>query len=120
MTRFSSLTVCSSSTRVEATSFLIVAMSAVTSLILAVVGFVPGLALASVLFEVTTYYAHLSAFEVIAGQEIRRGDLVGKSGGTGRTTGPHLHYEVRILNTPVNPSKYLRFTYAQQVASGAM
>ena len=54
-----------------------------------------------------TYYAHLSRFDVIAGQEIRRGDLVGKSGGTGRTTGPHLHYEVRIAGTPVNPYPYL-------------
>jgi|SRR5947209_6615723 len=54
-----------------------------------------------------TYYAHLSQFEVIAGQEIRRGALVGKSGGTGRTTGPHLHYEVRLAGTPVNPYTYL-------------
>ncbi|MGI8744878.1 MAG: M23 family metallopeptidase [Bryobacteraceae bacterium] len=54
-----------------------------------------------------TYYAHLSQFEVIPGQEIRRGDLVGKSGGTGHATGPHLHYEVRIGGTPVNPYPYL-------------
>lgn len=54
-----------------------------------------------------TYYAHLSQFEVISGQEVRRGDVVGKSGGTGRTTGPHLHYEVRIGGTPVNPYPYL-------------
>ena len=54
-----------------------------------------------------TYYAHLSRFEVISGQEIRRGDIVGKSGSTGRTTAPHLHYEVRIGGTPVNPYPYL-------------
>lgn len=54
-----------------------------------------------------TYYAHLSQFEVITGQEIRRGDVVGKSGGTGRATGPHLHYEVRMRGTPVNPYPYL-------------
>lgn len=54
-----------------------------------------------------TYYAHLSRFEVISGQEIRRGDVVGKSGSTGRTTAPHLHYEVRIGGTPVNPYPYL-------------
>lgn len=54
-----------------------------------------------------TYYAHLSRFEVISGQEIRRGDLVGKSGSTGKSTAPHLHYEVRIGGTPVNPYPYL-------------
>lgn len=54
-----------------------------------------------------TYYAHMSDFAVISGQEIRRGDIVGKSGGTGRATGPHLHYEVRIGGTPVNPYPYL-------------
>jgi murein DD-endopeptidase MepM/ murein hydrolase activator NlpD len=56
---------------------------------------------------VQTYYAHLSQLDVIAGQEIRRGDLVGKSGGTGRATGPHLHYEVRMGGTPINPYPYL-------------
>lgn len=54
-----------------------------------------------------TYYAHLSQFEVIPGQEIRRGALVGRSGGTGHATGPHLHYEVRLGGTPVNPYPYL-------------
>jgi murein DD-endopeptidase MepM/ murein hydrolase activator NlpD len=54
-----------------------------------------------------TYYAHLSRFEVISGQEIRRGDVVGESGSTGRTTAPHLHYEVRMAGTPVNPYPYL-------------
>ncbi|MDQ6760713.1 MAG: M23 family metallopeptidase [Acidobacteriota bacterium] len=60
-----------------------------------------------------TYYAHLSRFEVVSGQEIRRGDVVGKSGSTGRSTAPHLHYEVRIGGTPVNPYPYL----AQSVVS---
>ena len=54
-----------------------------------------------------TYYAHLSAFEVIPGEEIRRGDIVGRSGSTGRSTGPHLHYEIRLGGTPVNPYPYL-------------
>lgn len=54
-----------------------------------------------------TYYAHLSEFAVIAGQEIRRGDALGRSGGTGHTTGPHLHYEVRMGGTPINPYPYL-------------
>ncbi len=56
---------------------------------------------------IETYYGHLSEFAVIAGQEIRRGDTIGKSGGTGRSTGPHLHYEIRMGGNPVNPYKYL-------------
>lgn len=54
-----------------------------------------------------TYYAHLSAFDVIPGQEVRRSQVVGKAGGTGRATSPHLHYEVRQGGAPVNPYKYL-------------
>ena len=54
-----------------------------------------------------TYYAHLSNFDVIPGQEVRRGQVVGRSGSTGRSTSPHLHYEVRQGNAPVNPYKYL-------------
>lgn len=56
---------------------------------------------------VQTYYAHLSRFEVVAGQEIRRGDLVGESGATGRATAPHLHFEVRVKGTPINPHPFL-------------
>ena len=62
---------------------------------------------------VTTRYGHLSAFVVNAGQPIRRGDTIGYSGSSGRSTGPHLHYEVRINDVPVNPYKYLRNTFAQ-------
>jgi len=69
---------------------------------------------------ISTLYGHMSGFAVSAGQFIRRGDAVGYVGQSGRSTGPHLHYEVRIFNTPVNPSKYLRFSLNQQVASGAM
>ncbi|MDP8981406.1 MAG: M23 family metallopeptidase [Acidobacteriota bacterium] len=54
-----------------------------------------------------TYYAHMSAFQVVPGQEIRRGDVVGLSGGTGRVTSPHLHFEVRMGGTPVNPYPFL-------------
>lgn len=54
-----------------------------------------------------TWYAHLSRFLVVPGQEIRRGEVLGKSGATGRVTAPHLHYEVRLGGTPVNPYKYL-------------
>ena len=56
---------------------------------------------------VQTLYAHLSRFEVVPGQEIRRGDTVGRSGATGRVTSPHLHYEVRMAGTPVNPYPFL-------------
>ncbi len=54
-----------------------------------------------------TYYAHLSQLMVMAGQELRRGQVLGLSGGTGRATGPHLHYEVRLGGTPVNPYKFM-------------
>ena len=46
------------------------------------------------------------------GQYVHRGDTIGYVGDSGRSTGPHLHYEVRINDTPVNPRKYLRVTYA--------
>jgi murein DD-endopeptidase MepM/ murein hydrolase activator NlpD len=54
-----------------------------------------------------TLYGHLSRIEVIDGQEIRRGEIVGEVGSTGHSTGPHLHYEVRIRATPVNPYRFL-------------
>ena len=54
-----------------------------------------------------TYYAHLSRFSVVAGQEVRRGDVIGFSGATGYVTAPHLHYEVRIGGSPVNPYHYM-------------
>lgn len=65
---------------------------------------------------IETLYGHLSGFAVTAGQQVRRGQVIGYVGLSGRTTGPHLHYEVRIHNTPVNPYRYLRET-AQQLAS---
>ena len=54
-----------------------------------------------------TYYGHLSQFLVVPGQEVRRGETVALSGASGRVTGPHLHYEIRIHGTPVNPYNYL-------------
>jgi murein DD-endopeptidase MepM/ murein hydrolase activator NlpD len=62
---------------------------------------------------ITTRFGHLANFAVIAGQRIQRGDTIGYVGLSGRSTGPHLHYEVRINDTPVNPHKYLRLTYAR-------
>ena len=63
-----------------------------------------------------TVYGHLSAIAVLAGQHVIRGQVIGYVGQSGRATGPHLHYEVRINNVPVNPHKYLRSTY-DQIAS---
>jgi murein DD-endopeptidase MepM/ murein hydrolase activator NlpD len=56
---------------------------------------------------IETYYAHLSKYYVHVGQEVRRGELIGAVGATGRVTAPHLHYEVRIGGGPVNPYRYL-------------
>ncbi len=54
-----------------------------------------------------TYYAHLSEMMVLPGQEVRRGQVIALSGGTGHVTGPHVHYEVRLSGTPVNPYRYM-------------
>lgn len=59
-------------------------------------------------FGVTTWYGHLSGFNVQVGMRVKCGDVIGYEGDTGRSTGPHLHYEVRIYNTPINPWRYLR------------
>jgi murein DD-endopeptidase MepM/ murein hydrolase activator NlpD len=59
-------------------------------------------------FGVTTWYGHLSAFNTQIGTQVKRGDVIGYEGQSGRSTGPHLHYEVRIYNTPINPWRYLR------------
>jgi murein DD-endopeptidase MepM/ murein hydrolase activator NlpD len=61
---------------------------------------------------ITTRYGHLKSFTVFPGQHVHRGDTIGYVGDSGRSTGPHLHYEVRINDVPVNPHKYLRVTYA--------
>lgn len=55
----------------------------------------------------TTRYAHLSQIDVELDQVVERGQLLGQVGSTGRSTGPHLHYEVRINEQPVNPLPYL-------------
>lgn len=54
-----------------------------------------------------TRYGHLSKIETTIGHEIARGELLGCVGSTGRSTGPHLHYEVRINDNPVSPLSYL-------------
>ena len=56
---------------------------------------------------VQTRYGHLSAMNVIPGQRIRKGDILGYMGSTGRSTGSHLHYEVRIAGEAINPIAFL-------------
>ena len=63
--------------------------------------------------DVETLYGHLSAIAVVIGEHVTRGEIIGYVGESGRATGPHLHYEVRVHNVPVNPHKYLRMTYEQ-------
>ena len=68
---------------------------------------------------IETLFGHLSGFAVTDGQHVTRGQVIGYVGSSGRSTGPHLHYEVRIRDTPVNPHKYLRLTMTQLAASGS-
>ena len=56
----------------------------------------------------TTRYGHLSEIDVKVGQTVRIGQTIGKIGSTGRSTGPHLHYETRIDGEAVDPQKFLR------------
>ena len=58
-------------------------------------------------YGLTTKYGHLRSLTVVVGQEVSRGEIIGTVGMTGRTTGPHLHYEVLVSGTPVNPVNYL-------------
>ena len=57
--------------------------------------------------EIQTRYGHLSRLNVYDGQQVRKGDLIGYVGTTGRSTGPHLHYEVRVDGDAVNPLPYM-------------
>jgi len=58
-------------------------------------------------YGLTTKYGHLSSIFVVVGQVLKRGQVIGAVGMSGKTTGPHLHYEVHVKDTPVNPTKYL-------------
>ena len=57
----------------------------------------------------STFYGHLNSIEVLDGSRINGGQIIGTVGSTGRSTSPHLHYEVRFRNEPVDPMGYLPF-----------
>jgi murein DD-endopeptidase MepM/ murein hydrolase activator NlpD len=59
-------------------------------------------------YGISTRYGHLSSIEVRAGQLVKSGQVIGKVGSTGRSTGPHLHYETRVGGEAVDPQKFLR------------
>jgi len=58
--------------------------------------------------DIQTRYGHMSRLNVAAGQMVHKGDLIGYVGSTGRSTGPHLHYEVRVAGEAVNPVPYMQ------------
>jgi len=64
-------------------------------------------------YGITTLYGHMSGYGTSEGARVHRGDVIGFVGSSGRSTGSHLHYEVRIHDTPVNPHKYLRTIWAR-------
>lgn len=69
----------------------------------------------------TTRYAHMSRFRARPGQRVNAGDVIGAIGSTGRSTGPHLHFEVRVNDRPVNPRPFLEAAphVLEEVRSGA-
>jgi murein DD-endopeptidase MepM/ murein hydrolase activator NlpD len=69
--------------------------------------------------DLETVYGHLSSFAVVEGEHVTRGQIIGYVGQSGRSTGPHLHYEVRVHDVPVNPHKYLRDTFEQLADASA-
>jgi murein DD-endopeptidase MepM/ murein hydrolase activator NlpD len=57
---------------------------------------------------ITTRYAHMSAILTSVGQSVTTGTVLGRVGSTGRSTGPHLHYETRINDEPMDPTRFLK------------
>ena len=70
--------------------------------------------------ELETRFGHLSRIAVAAGQRVRKGDLIGYVGSTGRSTGPHLHYEVRVDGMAVDPTPYMTETGGQRAFALAL
>lgn len=67
--------------------------------------------------EIQTRYAHMSRLNVAKGQRVKKGDIIGFIGSTGRSTGPHLHYEVRVSKVAVNPIPYMQVDQATVAVS---
>ena len=67
-------------------------------------------------YGIVTRYGHLHSYRDGEGQEIRRGELIGKVGSTGRSTGPHLHYEIRYNGESINPMPFLGEKKAEKIA----
>jgi len=68
--------------------------------------------------ELQTRYAHMSRLNVAKGQRVKKGEIIGFVGSTGRSTGPHLHYEVRVRGKAVNPLPYMHGEQASAAKSG--
>ena len=67
-------------------------------------------------FGMSTRYGHLDKFNVKVGQSVKKGDIIGYVGTTGRTTGSHLHYEVRLRNQPLNPQRFFHESNSKTLA----
>ena len=57
---------------------------------------------------ITTRFAHLSKIVAKKGQTVAKGDIIGQTGSTGRSTGPHLHYEIRVNGRAIDPMTFIR------------
>ena len=68
----------------------------------------------------STRYGHLSAFVVAPGAVVQAGQAIGRAGSTGRSTGTHLHYEVRVDGEPVNPERFLQAGRAFKAAQAPL
>ena len=68
--------------------------------------------------DMQTRFAHLSRIAVSAGERVKKGDLIGYVGSTGRSTGPHLHYEVRVAGKSVDPTPYMNGERLAMTATG--
>ncbi len=69
---------------------------------------------------ITTLYAHMASITVVPGENVTRGQVIGYVGVSGHSTGAHLHYEVRINDTAVNPHRYMRMTMVQMAETTEM
>jgi murein DD-endopeptidase MepM/ murein hydrolase activator NlpD len=67
-----------------------------------------------------TRYGHMSRLNVANGQRVHKGDIIGFIGTTGRSTGPHLHYEVRVNGEAVNPLPYMQSDSLVQASTGSL